>query len=127
MNVTLDLSSKTPLYQQLAQRLILEMAKGKLKNGDRLPSIRDLAIQANINLHTVHKSYKELQNKGLIEVKPKSKAFVFTGKSSPPKESKLYHITSNLEFLLAEACVIGLDKEELQQLFNQIIQKYSIS
>ena len=78
------MNSKIPLYQQLVQQIILEMAKGNLRCGDQLPSIRDMARQIKIHLHTVHKSYKELQKKGLIKMKPNSRVFILT------KHSTLY-------------------------------------
>lgn len=126
MNFTLDTSSKIPLYQQLTQQLILEMAKGNLQNGDQLPSIRNMAMQTKVNLHTVHKSYRELQRKGLIALKPKTKAFILTGHSTSTKDNKLHQISFNLEQILMEAYVMGLSKEQLQQIFNRILQKYSI-
>ncbi|MGE7114419.1 GntR family transcriptional regulator [Lysinibacillus sp. NPDC047702] len=76
MNVKIDITSNIPFYQQLTQQLLLAIAIGNLQYGDQLPSIRDLARQTNLNLHTVHKSYKELQKRGIITIKPRSKAFV---------------------------------------------------
>ncbi|WP_234007694.1 GntR family transcriptional regulator [Lysinibacillus sp. FJAT-14745] len=68
----IDPMSNIPFYQQLTQQLLFEIARGNLQNGDSLPSIRDLAAKTNLNLHTVHKSYKELQKKGIIDIKPSS-------------------------------------------------------
>lgn len=70
MNVKIDAKSNIPFYQQLTQQLLLEIVRGNLQNGDPLPSIRDLAAETNLNLHTVHKSYKDLQKKGIIDIKP---------------------------------------------------------
>lgn len=64
MNVKVNRRSKIPYYQQLTQQLLLSIATGSLKKGEHLPSIRQLAAQTNLNLHTVHKSYKELQKRG---------------------------------------------------------------
>ena len=62
MNVKVNRRSKIPYYQQLTQQLLLSIATGSLKR-EHLPSIRQLAAQTNLNLHTVHKSYKELQKR----------------------------------------------------------------
>jgi len=56
MNVKVNRKSKIPYYQQLTQQLLLSITTGNLKKGDHLPSIRQLAAQTNLNLHTVHKS-----------------------------------------------------------------------
>lgn len=79
MNIHLDPSSELQLYKQLVNQLIELIAKGKLKNGDTLPSVRSMAADLGINVSTVSKSYHELEEKGLIEIKPKAKAIIIGG------------------------------------------------
>ncbi|MFJ5562423.1 GntR family transcriptional regulator [Lysinibacillus xylanilyticus] len=122
MNVKIDPMSKTPLYQQLIQQLLFEIATGKLQNGDPLPSIRDLAAQTKLNLHTVHKSYKELQKQGIIAIKPNSKAIV--KKSAEAKDVNLQQISIKVEQIMCEANVLGISECQLQQMFHKSLQKY---
>lgn len=117
------MNSQIPLYQQLVQQIILEIAIGNLRCGDQLPSIRDMAKQTKIHLHTVHKSYKELQKKGLITMKPNSRAFILAKQSVSIDDSDLQQISCNLEQLLVEAYVKGISEEQLQQILNQMYQK----
>ncbi|WP_312128567.1 GntR family transcriptional regulator [Lysinibacillus capsici] len=123
MNVKVNRRSKIPYYQQLAQQLLLSIATGYLKKGDHLPSIRQLAAQTNLNLHTVHKSYKELQKKGIITIKPHSRAFVIV---DPNKATTIsfHQIAMNVEQLLLEAYILGMKKSQLKEMFYDILQKY---
>ena len=117
------MNSQIPLYQQLVQQIILEVAKGNLRSGDQLPSIREMAKQTKIHLHTVHKSYKELQKKGLITMKPNSRAFILEKQSGFIDDSDLQQISCNLEQLVVEAYVKGISEEQLQHILNQMYQK----
>jgi len=122
LNVKIDPKSNIPLYQQLIQQLLFEIARGKLQNGDPLPSIRDLAAETNLNLHTVHKSYKELQKKGILAIKPNSKAIV--KKSAEAKLVDLQQISIKVEQIMCEAYVLGISEHQLQQMFHENLLKY---
>lgn len=115
--------SKVPFYQQLTQQLLLATVTGNLKKGDYLPSIRNLAIQTNLNLHTVHKSYKELQKKGIITIKPHSKAIVIVD-SGEAINIYLQQISISIEQILIESSILGINKIYLKQLFEGVLQKY---
>ncbi|MBG9456505.1 GntR family transcriptional regulator [Lysinibacillus sphaericus] len=122
MNVKIDSKSNIPFYQQLTQQLLLEIVRGNLQNGDPLPSIRDLAAETNLNLHTVHKSYKDLQKKGIIDIKPNSKAIVI--KSAEAKSVDLQQISIKVEQIMCEAYVLGIREHQLQQMFHENLHKY---
>ena len=126
MNVKIDITSNTPFYQQLTQQLLLAIATGILQCGDQLPSIRDLAGQTNLNLHTVHKSYKELQKKGIISIKPRSKAFVINEISTEVQEANLPQIAEKLRQIIIEVYVLGLGEQQVKQLFQEGVGKYYI-
>lgn len=123
MNVKVNRRSKIPYYQQLTQQLLLSIATGSLKKGEHLPSIRQLAAQTNLNLHTVHKSYKELQKKGIITIKPQSRAFII---EDPNKATTIscHQIAMKVEQLLIEAYILGMKKSQLKEMFYDILQKY---
>ncbi|MEQ6354873.1 GntR family transcriptional regulator [Lysinibacillus sp. M3] len=107
---------------KLTQQLLFEIAKGNLQNGDPLPSIRNLAAETNLNLHTVHKSYKELQKKGIIDIKPNSKAIVI--KSAEAKSFDLQQISIKVEQIMCEAYVLSIIEHQLQQMLHENLHKY---
>ena len=66
MILQLDFESPIPLYEQLRIQIIKGMATGELAPAERLPSVRQLAVDLGINLHTVNKAYSQLHREGFI-------------------------------------------------------------
>src|SRR5690606_9160242 len=64
------------LYEHLAEELVQAIDRGALRAGDRLPSVRRLAQERRVSVSTVLEAYLQLENAGLIEVRPKSGHFV---------------------------------------------------
>jgi len=124
MNIHLDPSSELQLYKQLANQLIELIAKGKLKNGDTLPSVRSMATDLGINVSTVSKSYHELEEKGLIELKPKAKAIIIGGQKKELEETEVEKVENALKPILAEAIARGLEKDQMTSLFQRILKQW---
>ncbi|MGE7985562.1 GntR family transcriptional regulator [Lysinibacillus fusiformis] len=123
MNLKVNSRSKVPFYQQLTHQLLLAIVTGNLKKGAHLPSIRNLATQTNLNLHTVHKSYKELQKKGIIAIKPHSKAIVIVD-SGEAINIYLQQISISIEQILIESAILGINEIHLKQMFEGVLQNY---
>ncbi|AOL17242.1 GntR family transcriptional regulator [Sulfolobus sp. A20] len=68
ITIKVDFSSNVPIYKQIANSIIELIAKGELKPGDKLPSIRELATMLGINMLTVDKAYKYLVDEGFLTV-----------------------------------------------------------
>ena len=66
MNIQLDLGSSTPLYKQICRQITEAIGNGKLKPGDRLPSMNQLAIQLGISRETPKKAYNRLLREGVV-------------------------------------------------------------
>ena len=66
MRLIFDFESKTPIYQQLRDQVVVGIAEGKLSPGEKLPTIRALADESGINMMTVSKAYQMLNNEGYI-------------------------------------------------------------
>ncbi len=76
MFIRIDHSLGEPLYMQIRAQIIGGIARGELQPGDSLPSVRRLASDLGINLHTVNKAYAVLRDEGYIEMRGRSGAFV---------------------------------------------------
>jgi len=124
MHIHLDPSSELQLYKQLANQLIEFIAKGELKNGDTLPSVRSMASDLGINVSTVSKSYHELEEKGLIELKPKAKALVIGGQKKELEEMEVEKVENALKPIMAEALARGLEKDQMTSLFHRILKQW---
>ena len=64
--VTLDTGSDVPLYRQIADHVWLEVAEGTLEPGQRLPTVRQCAIDLGVHPDTVARAYKELEMLGVV-------------------------------------------------------------
>ena len=76
MFVRIDQALDVPLYQQLRNEIVRGIAQEELAPGDVLPSVRNLASDLGINLHTVNKAYALLRDEGYVEMKGRKGAFV---------------------------------------------------
>jgi len=124
MQIQLDPNSELQLYKQLANQIIECIAQGELKNGDTLPSVRSMATDLGINVSTVSKSYHELEEKGLIELKPKAKAVIIGGQKRELEETEVEKVENALKPIMAEAFARGLEKEQMTSLFQRILKQW---
>jgi GntR family transcriptional regulator len=72
----LDLKSGVPFYRQIIDQVKGAIATGRLEPGDRLPTVRQLAVDLSINPNTVSRAYRELELTGLVETQMGSGTFV---------------------------------------------------
>lgn len=96
--ITIDQSSKDPIYLQLRAQIIEGIATGELRAGDGLPSVRRLASDLGINLHTVNKAYAVLRDEGYLLMRGRSGAYV-----ADPSESRSRRLDSEQDERMAEA------------------------
>lgn len=83
MVITVDKLSDAPLYLQLRDAVIAGIASGELRPGDALPSVRSLAEDLGINLHTVNKAYATLRDEGYVIMLGRRGAYVADAPSDP--------------------------------------------
>ena len=83
MVITVDKLSDDPLYLQLRDAVIAGIASGELRPGDALPSVRSLAEDLGINLHTVNKAYATLRDEGYVIMLGRRGAYVADAPSDP--------------------------------------------
>lgn len=76
MVITIDPGSQEPLYRQIRSQIIEAIAAGELVAGDGLPSVRALASDLGVNLHTVNKAYAVLRDEGYLTMRGRSGAVV---------------------------------------------------
>jgi len=75
-NWTLDFITGIPVYKQIINMIYYEIGNGNLKEGDRLPTIKELTEKLNVNPNTIAKAYRELDMKGIILSQRGSGGFV---------------------------------------------------
>ena len=76
MVISIDHSASEPIYQQIRSEVVAAIARGELQPGDRLPSVRALASDLGVNLHTVNKAYAILRDEGHLTMNGRNGARV---------------------------------------------------
>ena len=118
------ISSRTgvPPYLQLVQQVKQDIRLGLLKEGDKLPAVREVVTMIAINPNTVVKAYRELENQGFIEKRAGIGTFVSEQPASPDPDVQAA-LSEKLDSWLAEAKNAGLDEEAAEALISQALRK----
>lgn len=123
MFIQIEPTSEIPIYTQLANQLIELIATGTLKASEVLPSVRSLAADLGVNMHTVNKAYHELEKKKIIEIIPKSGAVINSISAKGPSDLQIDLIKLHLKPLVAESIVYGMNKEQILSITSSIISE----
>lgn len=123
MIIQIDAESDIPIYTQLTNQIIEGIARGALLPGDSLPSVRAFAADLGVNMHTVNKSYHELEKRGIIEIIPKSGAVIASAQDITLSSQQ--RLMNHFRPLIAEALVLGMSNEQVEELVRSVIQDFS--
>lgn len=119
MNVselTLNFSSGVPIYKQIVQLLSGKILSGMLATGEKIPSIRDVTAELNVNPNTVAKAYRELELAGLIETRRGMGCFVAERddtRRSLTDEEKRHHLDTLFASLVTSAGMFGISEQDV--------------
>ena len=116
MLLRLDMASRTPIYMQIRNQVVLGIASGELAAGERLPAIRALAEQCGVNMMTVSKAYGLLREEGYITADRRG-GTVVAGSPGAGALSEKY--AAALRIIAAEARLAGMDEEEFAALCRE--------
>jgi GntR family transcriptional regulator len=123
MLITLHDHDPRPLYQQVAAGVKEEVQAGRLKPGDPLPSVRELADALGINLHTVHKAYQVLRDQGVITLRLGRAARIAPLRTTPVDREEIERrLGRQVRDLVGDAFHLGLTPEALRKLLDDEIQ-----
>jgi len=111
---------KTPIYQQIRDRVAGMIIDGSLVEGEAIPSVRSVASESKVNHLTVAKAYQTLVDAGVLELRRGLGMFVVEGAKETLRETERQLFTSS-EFpaLITRARTLGIRKKELSDLINQ--------
>jgi GntR family transcriptional regulator len=88
INISIKTGDPRPIFKQIVDGISMAIATGTLAPGDKLPSVRALGIQLNINPNTVAKAYAELTNQGLVDARQGLGLFASAPKHLLSKEER---------------------------------------
>ena len=121
MLINLDFKSDEALYIQLRNQIILAIATDTLHEGDPLPSVRNLADDIGINMHTVNKAYSVLKQEGFVKVDRRRGVIIAV---DIDKLQAMEMIQKELRVLLAQASCKNISREEIHDMIDTIYNEY---
>ena len=120
MDIILSNTSGEPIYNQISAQIKQMILEGTLKEGDALPSMRNLAMQLRISVITTKRAYEELERDGFIESYTGKGSFVKAQNKELFREEQLKQI----EELLAQTCekarLCGIELSELKEILELV-------
>lgn len=124
MFIKIDFDSSEAIYRQLCRQIIHGIATSELAEGESLPSVRDLAEEIGINMHTVNKAYSILREEGFLTVDRRRGAVVFV---NCEKMKAMQDLRSDLTAALAKASCKGISREEVHAVIDELYEEYGCS
>ena len=121
MILEVDFNSEEALYIQLRNQIIVGIATNRLKEGESLPSVRQLAESIGINMHTVNKAYTVLKQEGFVKVDRRRGAVIAI---DADRISDLEQMRESLRVILARASCRNISREEVHVLIDEIYEEY---
>ena len=121
MIIKIDFNSDEAIYMQITNQIIMGIAKRQICDGDQLPSIRNMADEIGINMHTVNKAYTVLRQAGYVKLDRRRGAIVSV---DVDKIEAIEEIRRELSVTLAKAGRMHISKEEIHELVDEIYNKH---
>ena len=116
-----DLDNDRPIYLQLMEKIQLDIVAGVYKPGDKLPSVRDLALEAAVNPNTMQKALSELERNGLVQSQRTSGRFI-TEDEKMLKHLKESLASEHIREFIEKMKQLGFQEEETLRLIQDAIK-----
>lgn len=113
--IRLQEHSASPIYEQIVEQLKALVAKGAMKAGDRVPSVRELSSMLLINPNTVSKAYQELERQGVIQTIRGKGTFVSSNEAPRMAAERLEALQREIRRLAVEAKSLGLSEQQWEE------------
>lgn len=114
----LNENDKRPLYQQIIDQTIEGLVKGYYRPGDKLPSVREMAKMLLVNQSTIVKSYKELEEMGIIETVVGSGTYISLNEEKLKKQRE--YALEEMKGIISRIIFLGVKKEEVLKIYEEV-------
>lgn len=121
MLIEIDFNSDEAIYIQLRNQIIMGIATSQIQEGDTLPSVRQLAENIGINMHTVNKAYSVLREEGFLQLDRRRGAVIAL---DIDKIRAMEDMRRYLRVVLAKAHCHNITKEDIYELVDEIYEDY---
>ncbi|MEZ6055809.1 MAG: GntR family transcriptional regulator [Planctomycetaceae bacterium] len=124
MELSVDTSSREPIYRQLAIQIREGVARGRLAPGEKLPSVRELSQRLVVNPNTIARAYTELEREGVLHTRQGMGVFVAKPNSDLTKSARRKKLMESIDALLTEAIYFEFTRQELLNLVEERSEKF---
>lgn len=124
MILRIDFDSEIPIYMQVKNQVIEGIAKGEIEKDEELPSVRALAEDIGINMHTVNKAYNILKEEGYIKIDRRKGAVVSLNLNNSNDKFK-EDLNENLYYYMAECFNRGIEKDEIKKYIDKVFLDFN--
>lgn len=121
MLIKIDFGSDEAIYMQLRNQIIMGIATAQIREGESLPSVRQMADTIGINMHTVNKAYAVLREEGIIQLDRRRGAVIAIDVNRLQALEDMKH---HLRGVLAKGRCKNITKEEVHALVDEIFEEY---
>ena len=121
MYIEIDFNSEEAIYIQLRNQIIMGIATSEIREGESLPSVRQLAERVGINMHTVNKAYSVLKQEGYIQLDRRKGAVIAV---DIDKMRALEELKRDMLVLLAKSSCKRISRSEVHALIDEIYEDY---
>ena len=122
MIITIDFNSPDPIYVQLRNQIVRLIAQQRLKDGDSLPSVRAMAMELGVNMHTVNKAYAILKQEGYLQLDRRKGAVISV--RCEKKNEEIMKINEDMEMLVAQAICKEITREDMLLLVEKMYDTF---
>ncbi len=120
MDISIDQKSGVPLYRQIIESVKFGIARGVLAPGDKLPTVRQLAVDLEVNPNTVIRAYREMELGGILDTQQGSGTFVTDDRPEIDALERRRMLDQILTELLARASGYGFSLDEVLEGLRQL-------
>jgi GntR family transcriptional regulator len=121
MDISINVSSPEPVYEQIVRQIHEGVSTGLLKAGTPLPTVRQLATDLALNRNTVARAYHALEQQGVIKTAGRKGTFVRQNAAAEVARQKNGRAERSVRHLIETLTSDGLSREEIASLFNQTL------
>lgn len=118
-----DPASPEPLFSQLVSGVKRSVATGRMKAGDKLPSVRELAAELTINPNTIAKAYQALEAEGVTVSRHGSGTFIADRRVTVRRSEQRRRVREELDALLSDAVHLGLSEDDVRDEFDDAMKR----
>lgn len=122
MIVRIDFNSSEAIYMQLRNQIIIGIAQDQIRDGESLPSVRQLADELGVNMHTVNKAYALLRNDGYLKLDRRKGAVVCVSLETRPRHLETINI--DMRMMVAEAICKDISLSEMHQIITDMYKEF---